>query len=127
MARPQNNPRRKSLKTEFARELRRNITEAERKLWALLRRKQFAGLRFRRQQAIGPYVVDFYCASAKLIVELDGGQHFDAQHLAYDAARTQWLEQNGFRVVRFANIQFQRERDSVVDAIWHAVKIPPSP
>ena len=73
--RPQLNPRRRILKHERAHELRASATESERRLWSLLRRKQMAGLRFRRQQTIGPYIVDFYCSATKLIVELDGDQH----------------------------------------------------
>jgi very-short-patch-repair endonuclease len=61
----------------LARRFRQEATEAERRLWGILRNKQFAGLRFRRQQPIGPFVVDFYCSAARLIVELDGGQHAD--------------------------------------------------
>ena len=118
---PQKNPRRKELKVEFARELRQEMTDEERLLWSYLRRKQLAGRRFRRQQPIGPYIVDFYCSAAKLIVELDGSQHWEPQHRAYDEARTRWLAANGYRVLRFANIDFLRERNSVLDAIWHAV------
>ena len=128
MVAPQNNPRRRVLKTGFARELRREMTDEEHLLWSYLRRKQFAGRRFRRQQPVGPYVVDFYCSAAKLIVELDGSQHYEPQHRAYDEARTRWLTANGYSVLRFSNVEFLRERNSVLDAIWHAVTtIPPSP
>ena len=124
---PQSNPRRKALKVEFARELRREMTDEERLLWSYLRRKQFAGRRFRRQQPVGPYVVDFYCSAAKLIVELDGSHHWEPQQRAYDEARTRWLAAKGYRVLRFSNVDFLRERNSVLDAIWHAITNPPSP
>ena len=88
---------------DFAQSLRKQPTKAERRLWSMLRHKQFAGQRFRRQQAIGPYVADFYCAAAKLIVELDGGQHGEDSNRAYDRARTRWLTSRGYRVVRFWN------------------------
>jgi very-short-patch-repair endonuclease len=76
----------------FARELRLVPTDAEIRLWSRLRRKQLEGFRFRRQHPLGPYVVDFFCAPAKLIVEVDGGQHADEGE-----ARTNWLEARGYR------------------------------
>lgn len=82
-----------------AKRLRDNPTEAERRLWDRLRRRQIEGFRFRRQQPIGPYIVDFYCSDARLIVEVDGGQYSaDA-----DRERTRWLEERGYRVIRFWN------------------------
>src|SRR4051794_17937758 len=103
MDRPQNNARRKALKRDRAKELRSQMTEAECKLWTRLRGKKMAGLRFRRQETIGPYIADFYCSAAKLVVELDGGQHGNDETIAYDAARTRWLNDEGFRVLRFSN------------------------
>ncbi len=84
-----------------ARQLRSTMTDAERTLWRALRRKQLDGHRFRRQHPIGRYIVDFFCPEAKLIVELDGGQH--AEQADYDADRTEWLEARGYRVVRYWN------------------------
>jgi very-short-patch-repair endonuclease len=81
---------------QIARALRGMPTDAEIRLWSRLRRKQLAGFRFRRQQAIASYVVDFFCPEAKLIVEVDGGQHADEKQ-----ARTLWLEASGCRVIRF--------------------------
>ena len=101
----QRNARRRILKHERAHELRASATESERRLWSLLRRKQMAGLRFRRQQTIGPYIVDFYCSAAKLVVELDGDQHGVDGHLRYDETRTRWLTANGCRVLRFSNTE----------------------
>jgi len=85
-------------------------------LWSHLRIKQMEGNRFRRQQPIGPYVVDFVCFEKKLVVELDGGQH--AEQSAYDAERTTWLESQGFRVLRFWNHQVLREIEAVKEVIW---------
>src|SRR5690348_15259997 len=76
---------REEARTRFARRLRRDVTDAERKLWHHLRRRQLLGDRFRRQFPIGPYIVDFACLETKLIIEVDGSQHFDA---ASDVART---------------------------------------
>ena len=111
--------RRQNLKTAFAAHLREDMTDAERVLWAALWSKQIAGLRFRRQQPIGPYVVDFYCSAAKLIVELDGDQHGADRTVLYDEARTQWLVRQGYRVLRFPNADVFTNRQVVVDSIVH--------
>ena len=113
--------RRAQFKTRMARELRANATEAERKLWAMFRAKQVAGLRFRRQQPIGPYIVDFYCSTAKLVVELDGSQHGDERNIEYDIARSNWPEAHGYKVLRFSNADFLREKHATVEAIFAAV------
>jgi adenine-specific DNA-methyltransferase len=120
--RPQDNPRRKILKRDFARVQRARPTDAEYKLWWLLRSKRLAGLRFRRQQPIGPYIADFYCAAAKLIVELDGSQHGLDANVGYDERRTRWLEARGYRVLRFFNDGVLRDPKSVVEGVWHAIK-----
>jgi very-short-patch-repair endonuclease len=120
--------RRIGLKREAARQLRLNATEAERKLWSCLRDKRLLGLRFRRQQPIGPYIADFYCAAAKLIVELDGSQHADVR-AHYDLSRTGWLETRGYKVVRLWNTDLQ-DSDYVIGVIAHAIRkscSPPSP
>ena len=96
-----------------ARELRKNPTEAERRLWARLRRRQIEGRQFRRQAPIRRYVVDFVCFARKLIVEVDGGQH----SLDRDAERTSWLEGEEFRVLRFWNNDVLGNTDAVVEAI----------
>src|ERR1051326_4661095 len=122
MQRPQNNVRRQALKRERARELRSQMTEAERKLWARLRAKKIAGVRFRRQETIGPYITDFYCAAAKLIVELDGEQHGNDKNLAYDAARTRWMNDNGYRVLRLSNHDVLRQTELAIESIWGAIR-----
>ena len=83
-----------------ARRLRRDMTMAEKKVWAVVRHRQLEGLHFRRQVPIGPFIADFCCLAAKLIVEVDGGQHADSAH---DDARTRWLEREGFVVLRLWN------------------------
>ena len=87
----------------FARELRRNMTGAERRLWSAVRGKRLLGLKFRRQQPIGPFIVDFICVEARLIVELDGAQHHDEEPFWYDYRRTKFLEARGYHVMRFNN------------------------
>ena len=104
-----------------ARKLRSNMTEGERKLWALLRRKQLAGFRFRRQAAIGPYIADFFCAKARLIIELDGEPHSDETQMRRDFERTKWLEAHGCRVIRFWNIDVFKTPHDVVDSIERAL------
>lgn len=86
-----------------ARELRKTSTDAEQLLWSLLRARGFFGIKFRRQHPIGRYVADFACTEHHLIVELDGGQHNDEKEKARDAARTQFLESQGWKILRFWN------------------------
>jgi very-short-patch-repair endonuclease len=115
--------RRAQFKNKFARYLRNNLTEPERKLWAHLRGRRMAGIRFRRQQPIGPYIVDFYCSKAKLVIELDGGQHTTDAAIEYDSRRTHWLEAQGYRVLRFSTAELLENRNSVLDTIWQAVQV----
>jgi very-short-patch-repair endonuclease len=82
------------------------------------------GFKFRRQQAIGIYIVDFFCPSAKLIVELDGSQHDDEGHAWYDHRRTKWLSAKGYRVIRFRNYGALRHTSRVIDAIAQALRRP---
>lgn len=102
-----------------ARKLRRNQTDAERWLWQQLRAKQL-GAKFRRQQSIPPYIVDFVCFEHKLIIELDGGQH-DAQQ-QYDARRTKFLEQQGYHVVRFWNNDVFENKEGVLQQILTCIR-----
>jgi very-short-patch-repair endonuclease len=85
-----------------ARELRRKLTLPEGLIWRALRRKGLADLRFRRQHPIGPYILDFYCHELKLAVEIDGQAHDHPDRLAHDRRRTEWLNQQGVRVIRLA-------------------------
>jgi very-short-patch-repair endonuclease len=107
--------------TNRSRQLRKTMTEAERKLWWLLRRKQLAGFRFRRQAPIGPYIADFFCPQAKLIVELDGAPHTDEEQMVRDAARTRWLEAHGCRVIRIWNVELFKHPNDITEAIYDAL------
>ncbi|MEW5891515.1 MAG: endonuclease domain-containing protein [Pseudomonadota bacterium] len=102
-----------------ARRLRSNMTEAEQCLWRHLRGSQL-GVAFRRQYPIGPYISDFACVSLKLLIELDGGQHMEAQ--AYDQRRDAWLRGKGFRLLRFWNHDVLQNTEAVVEAIWREVE-----
>jgi very-short-patch-repair endonuclease len=99
-----------------ARELRKNLTDTERFVWDKLRHRQLGGHKFRRQVSLGPYIADLVCLERRLIVELDGGQH--AEREEEDARRTQWLEGQGFTVIRFWNHEALQEWDAIEQAIW---------
>jgi very-short-patch-repair endonuclease len=100
-------------------ELRHAPTEAEVRLWRRLRMQQVEGARFRRQHAIGPYVVDFCAPRQKLVVEVDGGQHLE--HEGYDAERTKYLEAKGYRVIRFWNNEVSQQMDAILRVILEAL------
>ena len=97
-------------------ELRNNPTEAERILWQHLRLRQLGGYKFRRQQLLGDYIVDFVCLEKRLVIEVDGGQH--TSQVAYDEQRTTWLEVQGFRVLRFWNNEVLQNIEAVKEVIW---------
>jgi very-short-patch-repair endonuclease len=105
-----------------ARDLRHRMTPAEQILWAALRRRQLAGLYFRRQHPTGPYILDFFCASCGLVVELDGAVH-ETLH-EYDEERTRYLTTYGYRVIRFANEAVVRDLPSVLARIEQAALAP---
>ena len=86
---------------QFARQLRKEQSNAEGYLWSFLRGRRFCGFKFRRQRPIGPFVVDFCCMEAMLVIELDGGQHKTAEAMDYDETRTEFLKLTGFKVLRF--------------------------
>jgi very-short-patch-repair endonuclease len=100
-----------------AKRMRKEMTDAERKLWGCLRAHRLMGLGFRRQVPIAGYIVDFACPDHKLIVEVDGSQHGNDTDLAYDAARTRLLEQDGWTVLRFWNDDVLRDIDNVCQHI----------
>jgi len=111
---------------DFARNLRKEQTEAERLLWSYLRNRQMEGCKFRRQWPIGSYIVDFACLSRKLLIELDGGQHAEA--IVYDEDRTKFLEAKGYRVIRFWNNEMLLETEAVLQRIYEEVsKVAESP
>ncbi len=99
---------------ERARALRRNQTDAERVFWQAVNGKQLHGHRFRRQHPLGNYIVDFICLEKKLIVELDGEQHGFGKHMLHDAKRDAWLEQRGYRVVRYWNDEVYNNLEGVL-------------
>ena len=103
----------------FVGELRTNMTDAERRLWSLVRNRQLDGDKFRRQHPIGAFVADFVCIKRCLIIELDGGQHADS---AYDARRTAWLESYGWRVIRFWNNDVLSGTEGVLEEILQALR-----
>ncbi|MCX6031758.1 MAG: endonuclease domain-containing protein [Chloroflexi bacterium] len=103
-----------------ARRLRRNMTPAELKLWGALQNKQLDGLKFRPQHPVGPFILDFWCPARKLVVELDGGVH--EGQTDYDEARTQQLQDYGYRVIRFRNEEVVSDLASVLERIREAAR-----
>ena len=104
-----------------ARTLRKSQTDAEHRLWKLLRAKRLEDWKFRRQLPIGRYIVDFACPAARLIVEADGGQHSES---LYDAARDRWLASQGWRVIRFWNTDILNNEEGVLTAVLVALSTP---
>jgi very-short-patch-repair endonuclease len=109
---------RKGQKLGSARKLRVNQTEAEKRLWALLRAKRFEGVKFKRQVPVGPFVADFASIMNRLIIELDGSQHAESQS---DVRRDAYLRKKGWSVLRFWNSDLTENREGVLDAIARAV------
>jgi len=109
-----------------SRELRTNMTDAERRLWSKIRRKQIMGRPFYRQKPVGNYIVDFYCPSAKLIIEVDGGHHCQDEHRDYDRGRDDFLRRLGFEVLRFSNLDVLKNIEGVVEKIMEKVEESPS-
>jgi primosomal protein N' (replication factor Y) len=105
--------------TKYARQLRLNATDAENCLWHILRNRQLAGYRFRRQHPVGKYIADFVCIKYRLIVELDGGQHADN---ARDVVRTANLEKDGWKVVRFWNTDVLTNEEGVYLTLLDEIK-----
>ena len=110
----------------FARKLRREQTLPERRFWALTLAWRDAGLHWRRQAPIGPYVVDFVCKSKKLIVEIDGETHFSDSAMAHDAQRTNYLAERGYRVLRFTNDDVTQRGEGVFTILTEALGEPGS-
>ena len=107
----------KNLK-EYSRVLRRNMTDAERLLWSKMRGKQLKGCQFNRQKPIGNYIVDFYCRKAKLVVEVDGGQHYSYDGTQKDRVRDAYMSQHGLKVLCFSDREIFENIDGVVEAIF---------
>ena len=111
----------------FAREMRREPTEAEALLWERLRGRRLNGWKFRRQYSYERFILDFYCADAKLIVEIDGAIHLTSKQQIYDRERTIWLEVSGFELIRFTNEQVLDQTDYVLTQIDNKCKDLSSP
>ena len=116
-----------------ARELRKKLTDSESALWSRLRGKQLMGIQFYRQKPIGQYVVDFFAPRAKLVVEVDGSQHMEGDHLQRDKNRDQYLAGLGLKVLRFNSRVVLTETDAVMEVIYRTMteqldsEIPPVP
>ena len=104
--------------TDLARELRKNQTPQEKKMWNILRKHQIFGYEFRRQYSIGDYIVDFICREKKIIIELDGGQHNEIKNIEKDTQRTEFLNSLGYKVLRFWN----NEVDNNIEGVFEVVK-----
>jgi very-short-patch-repair endonuclease len=104
-----------------ARRLRKDMTPAERSLWARLRKKQIGGVQFYRQKILGNFIVDFYAPMAYLVIEVDGGQHRRSGHVEQDAHRDAFLRELGIEVLRFSNREVLKRADKVVEVIQRAV------
>ena len=114
--------------TTLARELRKRQTDAERALWNKLRSKQIEGVKFRRQQPIGPYIVDFVSLERKLIIEIDGGQHNERKVREKDQEREEWLKEKGYQILRFWNNDVLTNIEGVLERIKENLEgKPPSP
>ncbi len=105
-----------------SRQLRRDQTAAERKLWSKLRDRRLAGCKFVRQERLGPYYADFLCRAERLVIEVDGATHSTDKELAYDTQRTAFLEQQGLRVLRFTNVDVFDNLDGVIMPIFQALQ-----
>ena len=103
--------------------LRKNLTKAEVLLWSRLRRKQLCGIQFYRQKPILNYIVDFYAPSKNLVIEIDGGQHYEQELIERDKTRDKALEKLNLRVLRFSNLEILNCMDSIIATIFNEVSI----
>jgi very-short-patch-repair endonuclease len=110
-----------------ARTLRSNMTDVEQLLWSRLRRKQLLNTQFYRQKPLANFIVDFYCAAANLVIELDGSQHYSEEGKIADQHRDALLNNMGLSVLRFNNLQVLNELEAVMNVIYQAVSNPPNP
>jgi very-short-patch-repair endonuclease len=119
-------PRDRRLK-EYSRSLRKNMTNAEVLLWSKIRRKSLGGYQFYRQKIIGSYIVDFYCHKAKLVIEVDGGQHYSPEGKQKDMVRDNYMNRLGLRVLRFSDREILENLDVVMEMIWRSLYAVESP
>jgi very-short-patch-repair endonuclease len=108
----------KLIRRATAKKLRANTTPHERMLWRALKELPLEGTHFRRQAPIGPYVVDFFCPAKRLIIELDGGHHNEDEEARRDRVRQDWLEQEGYRVIRFWNSEVASDLNAVLERFY---------
>jgi very-short-patch-repair endonuclease len=123
-------PRKPDHKIARARDLRREMTQAEKKLWWQLRQLPLANSHFRRQAAIGPYFADFASHKCRVVIEVDGGGHAETRQAAFDKARSAYLKSRGYRVPRFWHNEVLKEIEGVMTLIYEAVhqhEAPPTP
>jgi very-short-patch-repair endonuclease len=122
-------PRKPDKRVPRARELRRDMTQAEKKLWWQLRQLPLANSHFRRQAPIGPYFADFASHKCRVVIEVDGGGHGEERQIAIDRTRTAYLTSRGYRVLRFWNNEVLQEIEGVMTLIYEAVnqQVPPTP
>ena len=121
MLRNESQLRKRDTRVDRARQLRRTMTDAERKLWWHLRGLRTKGTHFRRQATIGPFYADFACHERKLVIEVDGSGHAQADRIVADGARARFLESQGYRVLRFWNNEVMRETETVMTVIYQAL------
>jgi len=112
---------------EHARRLRKNMTDTERFLWSRIRGKQLNGYQFYRQRPIGNFIVDFYCPAARLVIELDGGQHFEEEGKTRDMLRDEYLRGIGIKVLRFSDRDVFKNIEGVIEEILGNLPQPPNP
>ncbi len=115
---------------ENCKKLRKNQTDAEKKLWSILRNRQLAGVKFRRQFSTSDYIVDFYSPEYKLGIEADGGQHYEVDGRNKDEIRTRKLSKSGIEIIRFSDIDILNNIEGVCEAILKVIgnrKVSPSP
>jgi very-short-patch-repair endonuclease len=115
-------PYNKNLKP-FCRDLRKNMTDCEYKLWQKIRRKQILGVQFYRQKPIGPYILDFYAHSHKIAIEVDGGQHYLPEQMEKDISRDAYLASLEIRVLRFDNLSVLKNCDGVLQNIADTIAL----
>lgn len=106
---------------KYSQELRKNMTDAERLLWSKIRKKQLRGCQFYRQRIIGYYIVDFYCPKAKLIVELDGGQHYSEEENRKDRIRDDYMKKLGMKILRLSDREVFENLNGVVERIYETL------
>ena len=112
----------------YSKDLRKNMTPAEKLLWYYLRNRQLAGLKFRRQEAFGKYILDFVCYEQKLVIELDGSGHLNDKQKEHDIIRNKFIEQNGYKIIRIFNNEVQNNIEGVLEYILKNIKTPhPNP